>query len=115
MRKRELVPIADLIDLERLRADGRPATPRQIRAALPRGWALAEDGEHAYRDARLLFRQGWILVLGLVVFGTVGLGFLLGAVPRGWSGLLRIALLVLVVLVIVGLVAPRITRTLFRR
>ena len=77
--------------------------------------ALSEDGQHAYRDARLLYREGWILILGLVVFGSVGLGFLWGAVPRGWSGVVRIAALIGVVLVLGGLVAPWITRTLNRR
>ena len=114
-KKRELVPLADLLDLERLAAEGRPLTPSRLRAALPRGWALSEDGQHAYRDARLLYREGWILILGLVVFGSVGLGFLWGAVPRGWSGVVRIAALVGVVLVLGGLVAPWITRTLNRR
>ena len=115
MRQRELVPVGDLVDLERLREGGREPTPSRIRAALPRGWALAEDGRHAYRDARLLFREGWILVVGLVVFGSVGLAFLWGGVPGGWSGALRIGVSVVAVLLVGGLVAPRITRALFRR
>ena len=115
MADRELVPVSELVDLDALRTDGQPPTPRQLRAALPRGWALAEDGEHAYRDARLLFREGWILIVGLVVFGTLGAGFLWGAVPRGWGGLARIGILIGVVLLLGGLAAPRITRALFRR
>jgi len=113
--KRRLVPLEELIDLEALRQDGRPPTPSRLRAALPRGWALADDHRHAYRDARLLFREGWILVVGLVVFGSVGLGFLWGAMPRGWSGVLRFVVLVGVVIVLGGLVAPGITRALNRR
>jgi len=115
MTRRERVPVRDLVDLDTLGAGGRPPTPSQIRAALPRGWALDEDHEHAYRDARLLFREGWILVAGLVVFGSVGLGFLWGAMPHGWNGILRLVLLVGVVLLLGGLVGPTITRTLNRR
>jgi hypothetical protein len=110
----QLVPLEELLDLEALRARHHPLTPRHIRAALPRGWALADDGRHARRDVRLLFREGWILILGLVVFGSVGAGFLWGAMPRGWGGLLRLALLVGLVLVLGGLVAPLVTRTLHR-
>ena len=109
------VPVSELVDLERLRSDGRAPTPRQIRAALPRGWALDDDGEHAHKDARLLFREGWILVCGLVVFGSVGLVFLWGAVPRGWSGVLRLVVLVAIVVVVGGLVGPLITKALNRR
>ena len=44
MGRRELVPIAELVDLERLREGGRDPTPSRIRAALPRGWAPAGGG-----------------------------------------------------------------------
>jgi hypothetical protein len=115
MAEREAVPLSQLIDLAALQVDGRPPTPRRIREALPRGWALADDNEHAYRDARLLFREGWILLVGLVVFGSIGLGFLWGAMPRGWNGVLRFGLLVGTVIVLGGLVAPMITRALNRR
>ena len=46
----ELVPVADLIDLASL---GRRPTPAQLRAALPPGWVLDEDGVTARRDARV--------------------------------------------------------------
>lgn len=114
-RRRELVPLERLVDPARLSSDGRAPTPRGLRAALPRGWALADDGKHAYRDARLLLREGWILVLGLVVFGSAGAAFLLSALPRGARGIVRFALLVGIVLLVGGLVAPRITRALQRR
>lgn len=113
--RRELVPLEDLVDLDGLCEDGRPPTPSRLRAALPRGWALAEDNLHAYRDARLFFREGWILLVGLLVFGSVGLGFLWGAMPRGWDGLLRFLVLIGVVIVLGGVVAPGITRALNRR
>lgn len=111
----ERVPVSELVDLARVGPGDRPPTPREIRAALPRGWALDEDGAHAHRDARLFFREGWILILGLVVFGIAGAAFLLDALPKGWRGALRLALLVGVVLVLGGVVAPRITRALGRR
>jgi len=109
------VPVRELVDLERLAAGGRPPTPRALREALPRGWVLCEDGEHAVRDARLLFREGWILIVGLVVFGSVGLAFLFDALPRGARGLARLAALLGLVLVVGGWIAPRITRALQRR
>ncbi len=115
MKSRELVPIDELIDLDALSEDGKPPSARRLRAALPRGWALADDHVHAYRDARLLFREGWILVVGLVVFGSVGGAFLWGAMPNGWRGGLRLLLLVGIVLAIGGVVGPLVTRALYRK
>lgn len=109
------VPVSELVDLDRLGPGHRPPTPRELRAALPRGWVLCDDGVHARRDLRLVFREGWILIAGLVSFGAVGAGFLWGAMPRGWAGLARIAVLVVAVLALGGLVAPMITKTLNRR
>lgn len=110
------VPIERLVDLELLaRLDGRAPSPARIRAALPRGWALDQDGTHAHRDARLFFREAWILIVGLVVFGSVGLGFLWGAMPRGAHGLLRFGLLLGAVALLGGVVAPLVTRALQRR
>ena len=101
--------------MERLERTHRTVSPRHIRAALPRGWALADDHRHAYRDLRLLFREGWILLLGLVIFGVVGGGFLWGGLPSGWGGLLRALALLLLVLLLGGVVAPLVTRALHRR
>jgi len=111
----ERVPISELVDTARVGPGDRAPTPAELRAALPRGWALEENCEYAHRDLRLWFREGWILLLGLVVFGSVGLGFLWGAVPRGAAGLLRLVVLVVAVLIVGGLVAPAITRALNRR
>ena len=108
------VPIAELVDAERLRALGPAPSPAALRALLPRGWVPAEDGQHARRDLRLFFREGWILVLCLVVFGSIGAMFLLGAVPRGWSGALRVVLLVAVVWLAAGFAGPLVTRALRR-
>lgn len=108
------VPVTELIDLERVGPGHRPPTPAELRAALPRGWVLDADGVTARSDLRLLFREGWVLVLGLVAFGVVGLGFLWGAFPRGAAGFLRLAVLVGVVLLAGGVVGPLVTRALHR-
>lgn len=112
---RRLVPLAELIEPERLRALGPSPTPGALRAALPRGWVPAEDGLHARRDLRLFFREGWMLALCLVTFGALGAAFLLGAMPRGPRGFLRLGLLVLLLWAAAGLAGPRITRALQRR
>lgn len=111
------VPVADLVDLAALAAlhDGREPTKREIRAALPRGWVLEEDGVTARRDLRLFFREGWILLLGLVLFGAGGAIFFWDVFPRGWDGLLRLVLLIGAVLLAAGFVAPLITRALYRK
>jgi len=109
------VPVEELVDLDALREGGREPTPARLRAALPRGWVLEDDQRHARRDARLLFREGWILLVGLVVFGSAAVGLFYLTFPRGWSGLARAAVLLAVLLVLGGLVAPAITRALHRR
>ena len=114
-KRAERVPIGELVDLAALARDGRPVTPRRIREALPRGWALDDDNEHAHRDVRLLFREGWILILGLLVFGALGGVFLSSGVPSGWAGVLRVLGLIALVLVFGGVAAPLITRALYRR
>lgn len=108
-------PVSELVDLARLSEGGAPPSKRRIRAALPRGWVLEEDGIHARRDLRLFFREGWILLVGLLTFGSVGLAFLWGAMPRGWRGLGRFGLLVAVVLLVGGLVGPLISRALHQK
>ena len=106
------VPVHDLVDLEALSEKGEPPTPRRIREALPRGWVLEEDQVHARRDLRLLFRESWILLTSLVVFGALGAAFVLGAQPRGWSGLARVAALALLILVAGGIAGPIVTRAI---
>ena len=106
------VALEELIDPEVLaKAEGSRSV---LRGALPRGWVLEEDGLHARRDARLLFREGWVLILGLVSFGAVALGMFWSTFPRGGAGVLRFVLLVVTILVLGGLVAPSITRALKR-
>ncbi len=108
----ERVLVEELIDLGSLSEDGERPSKRRIRAALPRGWVLEDDGLYARRDIRLFFREGWILVVGLLAFGSVGGSFLWGAMPRGWRGLGRLGLLVAVVLAVGGIVGPIISRAL---
>lgn len=109
------VPVEELIDLAGLGLRlGRPPHAREIRAVLPRGWALEPDGRHARRDLRLFFREGWILLVGMIAFGGVALAIFWQAFPRGWRGLATLAGLVLAVLVASGLVGPLVTRALYR-
>lgn len=112
---RARVPIGELVDLERFRGlKGRAPTRPELRSLLPRGWVLEDDGLHARRDLRLLFREGWILVVGMVTFGAVALAIFWQAFPRGWRGLASLGGLLLVVLLVGGLVAPLVTRALYR-
>ena len=111
----ERVPICELIDVEALSEDGKPPHPARLRAALPRGWVLEDDHLHARRDLRLFFREGWILIVGLAIFGGLALLSFWSVFPRGWSGVLRFAALVAIVLVTGGVVGPMITRALGRR
>lgn len=112
---RERVPVEELVDLGQLERDGRRPTPARLRAALPRGWVLEKDGLHARRDLRRLFREGWILLCGMVIFGGVSAALFWSVLPRGWAGVGRLALGVGVLLVAGGIAAPLITRALNRR
>lgn len=109
------VPVEQLVDVDALGSGGRPPTPKELRQALPPGWALDEDGKTARRDLRVLAKDGWVLVIGLVCFGAAGIGLFYQAFPRGWGGVLRFGALIFVVLIAGGLVAPMITRALNRR
>jgi len=108
------VPVEQLVDLAALTEDGRPPSPSRIRAALPPGWVLADDGRTARRDGRLLFSQGWVLIVGMLAFGAAAIGLFYMTFPRGWSGVARAAVLLFVLLVIGGLVGPAVTRALNR-
>lgn len=109
------MPVSELIDLESLRSDGRKPTPKQIREALPTGWALDHDGETAFRDGRLFFRDGWVLILGLISFGAAGLGLFWFAMPSGFAAVVRLVVTIGIVLLAGGLIAPMMTRALNRK
>ncbi|MCB9915711.1 MAG: hypothetical protein H6828_11265 [Planctomycetes bacterium] len=111
----ERVPVEELVDVAALGEDGRPPHPARLRAALPRGWVLEDDGKHARRDLRLFFREGWILLVGLVSFGAIALATFWSVFPAGMAGLLRFLGLVVVLLLVGGVVGPMITRALQRR
>lgn len=113
--RRMQVPVHELVDLSKIRADGRAPTPREIREALPRGWVLDEDGVTAHRDARVMFAEGWVLVVGLVCFAAAAIGFFAYALPRGVGGWLRLAIVAAVLVLVGGIVAPLVTRALNRR
>jgi hypothetical protein len=112
---RKRVPLAELLGPEELAALGASPSPRDLRARLPRGWVPCDDGQHAERDLRLFFREGWMLVVCLLVFGSLGAMFLAGALPRGWAGVARFALLVGLLALAAGVVGPLVTRALTRR
>ena len=84
--------------------------PIDLDARVPQARLLS--GIEVHRDARLLFREGWILLLGLVLFGALGSVFLAGGLPRGLGGILRLGVSAVVLVLVGGLVAPWITKTL---
>ena len=109
------VPIEQLVDLPALTKGGRRPSPKALREALPAGWVLDDDGRTARRDLRVLARDGWVLLLGLVCFGAIALGLFWSTFPRGWAGIGRFLMLVVIVILAGGLAAPMITRALNRR
>ncbi|HIG10818.1 MAG: hypothetical protein ABGY71_00205 [bacterium] len=111
---RRRVPVQDLVDLEALSPAGRPPHPARLRAALPRGWRLEEDPRYARRDLGLFLREGWILILGLLIFGAVGLYSFWSVFPGGLPGVARFAALVVLVLLAGGIVGPLVTRALMQ-
>ena len=115
---RREVPIEELLapgELETLGTHGRPPTPRQLQDALPPGWVVSEDGTHARRDLRLLFRRGWMIAIGLVLFGAAAISFFIEVLPGGMRGVLRFGTMILVLAVVGGVAGPIITRALSRR
>jgi hypothetical protein len=89
-------------------------SPREIRESLPRGWVLDADGKTARRDARLLFREGWMLLLCLVCFAAAAAGLFWWSFPRGSAGWVRLAGAIAVLLLAGGIAAPVLTRALTR-
>jgi hypothetical protein len=113
--KQERVRVDELVDLARLGRAGAPPTPSDIRAALPRGWVLDDDGEYAHRDRRWMFTNGWILICAMAAFAAVAIGIYASTAPRGWRGLSRVAILLALLVLIGGVVGPLVTRALIRR
>lgn len=64
---------------------------------------------------RLFFHEAWMLVLCLVVFGALGAFLVLGALPSGWSGIVRLLVLIALVLLAGGVAGPLVSRALRRR
>jgi hypothetical protein len=113
--ERERVPIDQLVDLSKAGRGGAPPTRSDLRRALPKGWVLDDDGLHAIRDRRLLFGQGWILLTAMIVFGALSIAIFASAAPRGWSALIRVGILIVVLVLIGGVIGPLITRALHKR
>ena len=111
----ERVPVDQLVDLDAVGRGGRAPTPAQLRAALPPGWVLEADGRTARRDGRVLHRHGIVLIVGLVAFGAAGIGLFWSTFPRGMAGWTRAGILLVVLLVAGGLIAPAVTRALVRK
>ena len=109
------VPVEELVDVEALERDGSAPSQRALREALPRGWILEEDGRTARADLRIMAREGWILLFALVTFAAIVLGMFWSTFPRGFAGVLRLLILLAVVLVAGGFVAPIVTRALYRK
>ena len=109
------VPVEELVDLEQLAEGGGEPSARSIREALPRGWVLEPDGRTARRDLRVMAREGWLLLLAMLAFGSIVAGLFWHSFPPGAAGLMRFGLLVLLVVVTGGLIAPSITRALYRK
>lgn len=92
----------------------RPPTPKELRDALPPGWVLDEDGKTARRDARLLFRNGWMLALCLVCFAAAAAGLFWWSFPRGNAAWIRLVGALTLLLLAGGIAAPILTRALSR-
>jgi hypothetical protein len=109
------VAVGELVDLSKLGAPGREPTPREIREALPPGWALEDDGRTARSDLRLLFRRGWVLAIGMLCFGAAGAGLFWWSAPRGNAEWWRFGAAIGILVVAGGLVGPMVARALARR
>jgi len=107
--------IEALVNLESSSENGATPSARRIRAALPRGWVLEDDGRHARRDRRLFFRQSWILLFALVAFASVAVVFFWGALPHSLLGFARVLAMIALVLVVGGVAGPLISRSLQQR
>ena len=103
------------MDLDALRGPRGEIHPGRLRAALPPGWRPDADGVRAVRDGRIAFRESWVLLAGLVVFGLLGGAFLVGAMPRGLGGWLRLGGMLALLLLLGGIAGPAVTRALRRR
>ena len=109
-------PVENVLDLAALEQElGRRPSPSQIRAALPRGLVLDEDGLHVRTDRRILMRHSWVLVTSLIVFGGASLWLFQDTLPGGWKGVGRLLGLVAILALAGGLVGPMITRALLSR
>lgn len=109
------VPIEQLVD-PALFGDGtKTPHPYKLRDALPAGWILEPDLKHARRDRRLLAGGGWVLVIGMVSFGTVAFFIFRDAFPKGIGAYLRLGGMLAILLLAGGVVGPLVTRALTQK
>ena len=109
-------PIEEVLDLAALEQElGRRPSPSQIRAALPRGLVLDEDGRHVRPDQRLLVRHSWVLISALILFGGASLWLFHDTLPGGWRGAGRLLGLVAAMALAGGVVGPMVTRAILSR
>jgi hypothetical protein len=64
---------------------------------------------------RRRWREGWILIVAMVVFGVLGGRFIISGITHTNRGIIGPVLGFILILGVGGLVAPRITRALRRR
>ncbi|MAE46019.1 MAG: hypothetical protein CMJ86_03915 [Planctomycetes bacterium] len=116
MTQPHLQPLNEVLDLAALEEElGRHPSPSQIRAALPRGLVLHEDGLHVRPDRRLGVRHSWVLITSLIVFGGASLWLFKDTLPGGWRGVGRLLGLVAALIIAGGLVGPMVTRVVLSR
>ena len=77
--------------------------------------AMTGEPATGRKDGRWMFHDGWILLLALVCFGAAGIGLFVWSAPSGGGGWLRFAAMLAILVVVGGIVAPLVTRTLRRR
>lgn len=61
------------------------------------------------------WRESWILIVSLLVFGIMGGRFIASGITRTPRGIIGLCIGLILILGVGGLVAPRITRALRRR
>jgi hypothetical protein len=74
------------------------------------------DQQNPPRKARrILYDEGWVLLVGLIAFGAAGLGLFWMVLPRGPGGFLRLAAMAGALLLCGGLVGPLVTRVIRKK
>jgi hypothetical protein len=64
---------------------------------------------------RLFFREAWVLLLAMVMFGAAAAGLFWWSFPSGGGAWVRLGVGVALLVLVGGFVAPIVTRALKRR